>query len=130
MFHAGVRPDLALGWKFQKEGMMRFTKILLVCLGLVLLAGSQVNGSLGAADVANPESRVFIADGTEPPPVPPLMADGTEPPPIPPGMFDGTEPPPIPPLMADGTEPPPIPPVTFDGTEPPPIPPLVNNFVA
>jgi hypothetical protein len=130
MFLRRAQVDLALGGKSQEEEIMRFAKILLVCLGLVLLVGSQVNGSLGATDVTNRLLGIIIADGTEPPPIPPLTADGTEPPPIPPVTFDGTEPPPIPPLVADGTEPPPIPPVTFDGTEPPPIPPLANGFLA
>jgi hypothetical protein len=56
---------------------MRFTKILLVCLGLVLLAGLQVNCSSGTAGLGNPLPRTaFLADGGAPLPIPPVMADG------------------------------------------------------
>jgi hypothetical protein len=89
---------------------MRFTKILLVCLGSVLLAGLAANPFAGAANVGNPLLTTILADGGAPPPIPPVMADGGAPPPIPPVMADGGAPPPIPPVMADGGAPPPIPP--------------------
>jgi hypothetical protein len=131
MFCTGATVDFSLALEFREEEIMRFTKILLVCFGLVLLAGLRANCSSGAATVRDHlPKEIVLADGGELLPIPPLMADGTEPPPIPPLMADGTEPPPIPPLMADGTEPPPIPPLMADGTEPPPIPPLANGFVA
>lgn len=64
---------------------MRFPKILLVCFGLVLLAGLRVNCSSGAAAVRDHLPKaIALAGGGELPPIPPLMADGTEPPPIPP----------------------------------------------
>lgn len=77
---------------------MRFTKILLVYLGLVLLAGLQVNCSSGAAGLGNPLPRTaFLADGGAPLPIPPVMADGGAPLPIPPIIADGGAPLPIPP---------------------------------
>jgi hypothetical protein len=48
---------------------MRFTKILSVCLGLVLLAGATTHHVAGTAKPLQP---VITADGTEPPPIPPL----------------------------------------------------------
>lgn len=61
---------------------MRFTKILLVCFGLVLLAGLGANRGSVAAGTANP---ALVADGGEPFPTPPGFADGGEPfPPKPP----------------------------------------------
>src|ERR1700704_2143396 len=69
---------------------MRFTKILLVCLGLVLLAGLQVNCSSRPAGLGNPlPSTAFLADGGAPLPIPPVMADGGAPLPIPPIIADG-----------------------------------------
>ena len=77
---------------------MRFTKILLVCLGLVLLAGLQVNCSSRPAGLGNPlPSTAFLADGRAPLPIPPVMADGGAPLPIPPIIADGGAPLPIPP---------------------------------
>ena len=77
---------------------MRFTKILLVCLGLVLLAGLQVNCSSRPAGLGNPlPSTAFLADGGAPLPIPPVMADGGAPLPIPPIIADGGAPLPIPP---------------------------------
>jgi hypothetical protein len=77
---------------------MRSTKILLVCFGLVLLAGLRVNCSSGAASAGDrlPHAAI-LTDGGDPPPIPPLM-DGGDPPPIPPLVADGGDPPPIPPL--------------------------------
>jgi hypothetical protein len=77
---------------------MRFTKILLVCLGLALLASSRGNQG-PAASTANPLLKAAVfADGGEPLPRPPLVADGGEPLPRPPLMADGGEPLPRPPL--------------------------------
>jgi len=76
---------------------MRLTKLLLVCFGLVLLVGLQVNCSSKAAGLANPLSRMtLLADGGAPLPTPPVMADGGAPLPIPPVMADGGAPLPIP----------------------------------
>lgn len=94
---------------------MRFTKILYVCLGLVLLAVLAANPFAGAANAGNPLQTIILADGGAPPPIPPVIADGGAPPPIPPVMFDGGAPPPIPPVMADGGAPPPIPPAPSVG---------------
>src|SRR5260370_26661004 len=65
---------------------MRFVKILLVCVGLVLLSGLGTNHGSAAVRAANP---AFVADGGEPfPPHPPpgsVVPDGREPfPPTPP----------------------------------------------
>jgi hypothetical protein len=80
---------------------MRLTKILLVCLGLVLSAGLRGNHVSGKAGAANPLlQRAILADGGEPLPRPPLVADGGEPLPRPPLMADGGEPLPRPPLAA------------------------------
>jgi len=78
---------------------MRFTKILLVCLGLVLLASCRGNQSSAAASTTDPALKLAVfADGGEPLPRPPLVADGGEPLPRPPLMADGGEPLPRPPL--------------------------------
>ena len=91
---------------------MRFTKILLVCLGLVLFAGLRGNHGWTATGNANVQLKTaFFADGGEPLPRPPLVADGGEPLPPPPLVADGGEPLPPPPLMADGGEPLPRPPL-------------------
>ncbi len=72
---------------------MRFVKILLVCLGLVLLAGiSAEHGSVvgGTAKLLQKPSIVvnrgdslsqpsLVADGSEPFPTPPSFAGGSEP---------------------------------------------------
>jgi len=64
---------------------MRFTKILLVCLGLALIADLRGNHSRTAAGSANPQLKATIfGDGGEPLPRPPLAADGGEPLPRPP----------------------------------------------
>ena len=80
---------------------MRFTKILLVCLGLVLLAGLRGNHGWAAGSV-NPQVRAAVfADGGDPLPRPPLMADGGDPLPRPPQrseFVDGGDPLPRPPL--------------------------------
>jgi hypothetical protein len=102
---------------------MRFTKILLVCFGLFLLAGLAANPFSMAASIGNSLLTTILADGGAPPPIPPVIADGGVPPPIPPTMADGGAPPPIPPAMADGGAPLPTPPVIADGGAPPPIPP-------
>jgi hypothetical protein len=97
---------------------MRFTKILLVSLGLVLLAGLRGNHGWASAGSINPQLKAaFFADGGEPLPRPPLVADGGEPLPRPP-------------LVADGGEPLPRPPLVADGGEPLPRPPLVNALAA
>jgi hypothetical protein len=79
---------------------MRFTKILLVCLGSILLAGLAANPFAEAANVGNPLLTTILADVGAPPPIPPVMADGGAPPPIPPVMADGGAPPPIPPTAS------------------------------
>ena len=72
---------------------MRFTKILLVCLGLALFAGSYGKHGWTAAGSANSQVKAtFFADGGEPLPRPPLAADGGEPLPRPPLAADGGEP--------------------------------------
>jgi hypothetical protein len=90
---------------------MRFTKILLVCLGVAVFAGESTNQASAIAKSAkstvNPLAWV---DGPEPLPRPPLVADGPEPLPRPPLVADGPEPLPRPPLVADGPEPLPRPP--------------------
>jgi len=93
---------------------MRFVKILLVCLGLVLLAGLGTNHG---SPTVSPANRAFVVDGGETFPTPPLEADGGDPLPIPP-------------LSADGGDPLPIPPLVTDGGDPLPIPPVVNGFAA
>jgi hypothetical protein len=81
---------------------MRFTKILLVCLGLVLLAGLRGNHGWAAAGSVNPQVKAAVfADGGDPLPRPPLMADGGDPLPRPPQrseFVDGGDPLPRPPL--------------------------------
>jgi hypothetical protein len=78
---------------------MRSTKILLVCLGLVLLASCRGNQGSAAARTADPMLKAAVlADGGEPLPRPPLVADGGEPLPRPPLVADGGEPLPRPPL--------------------------------
>src|SRR5260370_13044362 len=90
---------------------MRFSKILLVCLGLVVLASCRGNQSSAAASTTDPALKLAVfADGGEPLPRPPLVADGGEPLPRPPLVADGGEPLPRPPLMADGGGPLPRPP--------------------
>ena len=64
---------------------MRFTKILLVCLGLATYAGLCGNLGWTAAGSVNQHSKTTLsADGGEPLPPPPLVADGGEPLPPPP----------------------------------------------
>jgi hypothetical protein len=81
---------------------MLFTKILLVCLGLVLLAGLRGNHGWAAAGSVNPQVKAAVfADGGDPLPRPPLMADGGDPLPRPPQrseFVDGGDPLPRPPL--------------------------------
>ncbi len=72
---------------------MRFTKILLVCLGWAVFGG------LGAGNAGS-----CIADGGDPLPRPPLRADGGAPLPTPPAV--GT----APLFTADGGAPLPTPP--------------------
>ena len=50
---------------------MRFSKILLVCFGLMLLAGLGTNQFASIAGVSNSSPTAILADGTAPPPVPP-----------------------------------------------------------
>jgi len=81
---------------------MRFMKILLVCLGLVLLAGLRGNHGWATAGSVNPQVKAAVfADGGDPLPRPPLMADGGDPLPRPPQrseFVDGGDPLPRPPL--------------------------------
>jgi hypothetical protein len=81
---------------------MRFAKILLVCLGLVLLAGLRGNHGWATAGSVSPQVKAaFFADGGDPLPRPPLMADGGDPLPRPPQrseFVDGGDPLPRPPL--------------------------------
>jgi hypothetical protein len=81
---------------------MRFTKILLVCLVLVLWAGLRGNHGWATAGSVNPQVKAaFFADGGDPLPRPPLMADGGDPLPRPPQrseFIDGGDPLPRPPL--------------------------------
>ena len=81
---------------------MRFGKILLVCLGLVVVFGmSGGSGGLGNC----PLKTTILADGGAPLPPPVLMADGGAPLPPPLLMADGGAPLPPPALMADGGAP-------------------------
>ncbi len=81
---------------------MHFGKILLVCLGLVVVFGM----AGGAAGLGNcPVEATIVADGGAPLPPPTLVADGGAPLPPPPLMADGGAPLPPPALMADGGAP-------------------------
>jgi hypothetical protein len=81
---------------------MRFTRILLVCLLLVFLAGLRGNHGWATTGSVNPQVKAaFFADGGDPLPRPPLMADGGDPLPRPPHrseFVDGGDPLPRPPL--------------------------------
>ena len=66
---------------------MRFSKILLVCFALMLLAGLGANQFASIASASNSSPKAILADGTAPPPVPPTVADGTAPPPVPPTAY-------------------------------------------
>jgi hypothetical protein len=67
---------------------MRFAKILLVCLGLLLFAGLRGNHVSGRVSKANPLlERAIFADGGDPLPRPLLVADGGDPLPRPPLAF-------------------------------------------
>ncbi len=93
---------------------MHFTKILLVCFGLVLLASVTMHRRASvAAATPTTQNGFAIADGGDPLPRPPLVADGGDPLPRPPGYIDGGDPLPRPPLTADGGDPLPRPPVAF-----------------
>src|SRR5258708_39688165 len=86
---------------------MHFGKILLVCLGLVLVSGS----ACGSATSGNcSPNATLTADGGAPLPPPLLVADGGAPLPPPTLVADGGAPPPPPSLLADGGAPPPPPP--------------------
>ena len=63
---------------------MRFSKILLVCFGVALLAGFSASQFTSVAGVSNSSVTAILADGGAPPPVPPSFADGGAPPPVPP----------------------------------------------
>src|ERR1700687_3106591 len=90
MFRAGARPGTSLTPENLTGGIMRLTKILLVCLGLVLSAGLRGNHVSGKANAAKPLlQRAILADGGEPLPRPPLVADGGEPLPRPPLVAGG-----------------------------------------
>jgi hypothetical protein len=81
---------------------MRFSKILFVCLGLVLLVGMSTHRSSvvgGSAKLM--QKPIIVADGGDPLPRPPLMVDGRDPLPRPPQrseFVDGGDPLPRPPL--------------------------------
>src|SRR5258707_3376711 len=84
---------------------MHFGKILLVCLGLVLVFGS----ACGSATSGNCSlNATILADGGAPLPPPLLVADGGAPLPPPTLVADGWAPPPPPSLLADRG--PPLPP--------------------
>src|SRR6266849_2935005 len=86
-----------------REEIMRFAKLLLVCLGLVLLAGLRGNHGWAAAGSANPQLKATVfVDGGDPLPRPPLMADGGAPLPPPLIMVDGGAP--LPPPTATSVE--------------------------
>src|SRR5260370_28938142 len=77
-----------------REEIMRFAKLLLVCLGLVLLAGLRGNHGWAAAGSANPQLKATVfVDGGDPLPRPPLMADGGAPLPPPLNIVGGGDPP-------------------------------------
>src|ERR1700730_17103822 len=84
---------------------MRFTKILLVCLGLALVLSLRANQGSKAAALGNLPNAIVLADGGAPLPPPSLMADGGAPLPPPLLMADGGAPLPPPSLMADGGAP-------------------------
>jgi hypothetical protein len=93
---------------------MRFAKLLLVCLGPVLLAGLRGNHGWAAAGSANPQLKATVfVDGGDPLPRPPLMADGGAPLPPPLIMVDGGAPLPPPSIMVDGGAPLPPPTATL-----------------
>jgi hypothetical protein len=59
---------------------MRFTKILLVCLGLALVPTLRGNQGSEAAALGNlPPNAIILADGGAPLPPPSLIADGGAP---------------------------------------------------
>jgi hypothetical protein len=105
---------------------MRFSKILLVCLGIGLLGGVSA-GRLAAVHTPERSQKLSIVfDGGDPLPRPPLVADGGDPLPRPPAEADGGDPLPRPPIVADGGDPLPRPPqqsVFLDGGDPLPRPP-------
>jgi hypothetical protein len=71
--------------------MMRFTKILSVCLGLLFVVGLQLNVNSGVLGAGNPlQKTAFVADGGHPLP-PPTIVDGGHPLP-PPMIVDGGHP--------------------------------------
>jgi len=81
---------------------MHFGRILLVCLGLVMVFGM----TAGSAGLGNcPAKATICADGGAPLPPPTLVADGGAPLPPPLLMADGGAPLPPPMLMADGGAP-------------------------
>src|SRR6266436_3468133 len=91
---------------------MHFGKILLVCLGLVLVFGS----ACGSATSGNcPLNATILADGGAPLPPPLLVADGGAPLPPPTLVADGGAPLPPPSLMADGGAP--LPPPSARSTQ-------------
>ena len=81
---------------------MHFGKILLVCLGLVMVLGM----TAGSAGLGNgPVKATILADGGAPLPPPTLVADGGAPLPPPMLVADGGAPLPPPMLVADGGAP-------------------------
>ena len=78
---------------------MRFQKILLVSIALLLFAAVSNRNFAVSSNTANPQIKpVVLADGGDPLPRPPLVADGGDPLPRPPLAFDGGDPLPRPPV--------------------------------
>jgi hypothetical protein len=85
---------------------MRFVKILLVCLGLVSLAGiSAEHGSVVGGTAKLLQKPFIVVDRGDSLSQSSLVADGSEPFPTPPSFADGSEPFPTSPSSADGSEP-------------------------
>lgn len=89
---------------------MRFQKILLVSIALLLFAAVSKRNSVSSSALNLQVKSFIVADGGDPLPRPPLVADGGDPLPRPPLAFDGGDPLPRPPLVADGGDPLPRPP--------------------
>jgi hypothetical protein len=98
---------------------MHFGKILLVCLGFVLVFGAAC-GSVTSGNC--PLNATILADGGAPLPPPMLVADGGAPLTPPSLMADGGAPLPPPTLVADGGAPLPPPRLMADGGAPLPPP--------
>lgn len=79
---------------------MRFSKILLVSLGLLLLSAWPAISQAGVRSAGRCGPQAAYADGGAPLPRPPLLADGGAPLPRPPLEADGGAPLPRPPLAS------------------------------